>query len=64
MERDFDEPEDADANRNVNHELLQELIAYVGPVRLNNEGKLCPPLFWKRNEHIYKHISTLPRVYT
>ena len=56
MERDFDEPNDADANRNVNHELLQEIIAYLGPVRLSNE-KLCPLLFWKRNEHIYKHTS-------
>ena len=49
MERDFDEPNDTDANRNVNHELLLEIIAYLDPVRLNNEEKLCTLLFWKRN---------------
>jgi hypothetical protein len=61
MERDFDEPP-ADANRNVNHELVQEIVSYLGPVRLSTE-KLCPLLFWKRNEYIYKRISTLARVY-
>jgi hypothetical protein len=45
MERDFDEPP-ADANRNVNHELLQEIVSYLGPVRLSTEEKLCPLLFW------------------
>ena len=40
-ECDFDELNYADANRNVNHELLLEIIAYLDPVRLNNEEKLC-----------------------
>jgi hypothetical protein len=52
LERDFDEPNDADANRNLNHELMQEIIAYLGLVRLRNEGKLSSVILEAERAHL------------
>ena len=46
---------DTDANRNVNHEILQEIIAYLpylGPVRLSNEEKLYSVILEAERTHL------------
>lgn len=45
------------------HALLLEITAYLGPDVLSEEEKLSPLKFWKRNEHVYPHLSLLARVF-
>jgi len=35
-------------DRHHNHQLLLEISTYLGPVKLTNEEKLSPLVFWKR----------------
>ena len=45
------------------HQLILEISAYLGPLKLTNEELLSPLAFWKRYTNTYPRLSRLARVY-